>query len=279
MSSAEPGRVTVQNDVVIGTGGGRELKADIYTPPGAPKEAPAVLLIHGGGWIGGDRSQLRGYGFLLGRKGYVCVSCEYRLAPGANWPAQVHDVKAALRWMRANAAELGIDPGRIAVSGNSAGGHLSLMVAGTQNVPEFEGEGGNPGVSTSVAAAISFYPPVVLQANGRLGSEPEGQERNLESAISSLMGPGVPEAAYAGASPSTHAAADFPPTMLVHGTDDDLVPDGESLGMYAALRKAGAPVEMHMFAGQPHGFDADPILGRACADLMLNFLARYVPAK
>jgi acetyl esterase/lipase len=121
-----------------------------------------VLLVHGGAWINGDRNQLHGYGILLGRIGYVCVATEYRLAAEAKWPAQIHDVKAALRWMRANADTLGIDPAKIAVSGNSAGGHLSLMLAATQNIPEFEGKSGTPGVPTDVAACIAFYAPTLL---------------------------------------------------------------------------------------------------------------------
>ncbi len=94
-------RVTIEEDVVFGTGGGRDLKCDVYTPPGGPASAPAVLLVHGGGWRNGDRTQLRGYGILLGREGYLCVASEYRLSGEAKWPAQIHDVKAALRRMRA----------------------------------------------------------------------------------------------------------------------------------------------------------------------------------
>src|SRR5690349_13815649 len=120
MSSPESGRVTVENDIVFGTGGGRQLRCDVYTPPGAPKDAPGVLLVHGGGWSGGDRSQLKGYGILLGRLGYLCVASEYRLSGESKWPAQIHDVKAALRWMKANATKLGCDPSRIAIEGNSA---------------------------------------------------------------------------------------------------------------------------------------------------------------
>ncbi len=105
----DSGRVTIEEGVVFGQGGGRDLRCDIFTPPGKPHDAPAVLLVHGGGWRSGDRSQLRGYGVLLGREGFVCVASEYRLTPASRWPAQLHDVKAAIRWMRANADRLGID--------------------------------------------------------------------------------------------------------------------------------------------------------------------------
>jgi acetyl esterase/lipase len=152
----EQERVTIEEGVVFGSGGGRELACDVFTPPGGARNAPAVLIIHGGGWRQGDRSQLRAYGLRLGRAGDVCVATEYRLTPEAPWPAQIEDVKAAIRWMRANSDKLGLDPARIAVEGNSAGAHLALLAAGTAGMSEFEGEGGNPGVSTAVAAAIAI---------------------------------------------------------------------------------------------------------------------------
>ena len=152
MSSASTGRVTIEEGVVFGTAGARDLKCDVYTPPGRPENAPAVLMVHGGSWRNGDRTQLRGYGILIGLEGYLCVCTEYRLLDEAAWPAQIHDVKAAIRWMRANSSRLGLDPERIVIEGNSAGGHLALLAAGTPGRPDFEGEGGNPGVPTDVAA-------------------------------------------------------------------------------------------------------------------------------
>ena len=140
-----PGQVQVSEDVVFGTGGGRDLKCDVFLPPDDRTDRMGILLIHGGGWVQGDKSQLKGYGIQLARYGYVCVCSEYRLSGESPWPAQIHDCKAALRWMRANAVELGLDANRIAVSGNSAGAHLSLMVGATPNEPEFEGDGGNAG--------------------------------------------------------------------------------------------------------------------------------------
>jgi len=219
-------RVEIRQDVVFGTGNGRDLRCDVYTPPGDETQRPGVLLIHGGGWRAGDKTQLRGYGILLGRAGYVCVISEYRLVGESAWPAQVHDVKAAVRWMRANAEELGIDPERIALEGNSAGAHVVLFAAGTPNVAEFEGDGGNPGISTSVGAVIGVYPP----------------------------------------------------TMLVHGTADEVVPVSASFLMYDTLTNHKVPTELHVYAGQPHAFDADPRFGRRTADLMLLFLERYLKA-
>jgi acetyl esterase/lipase len=266
MSSPEPGRVTVENDIVFGSGGGRDLRCDVYTPPGAPKDAPGVLLVHGGGWSSGDRTQLKGYGILLGRLGYVCVASEYRLSGESKWPAQIHDVKAALRWMKANRSQLGVDPDRIAVEGNSAGAHLSLVVAGTPNLPEFEGYGGNAGVDTSVAASIGIYAPTDF-GDGPLGG-----------AVEMLMGTGASQEAIRGASPVTHVSPQFPPTLLIHGNKDEIVPVEASLNMYAKLAKAGVPTELHVYAGQPHAFDSHPLFGRQCALVMDLFLQRYITA-
>ncbi len=273
MAVAEQQRVVIEPDVVFGTGGGRDLRCDIYHPPAAVKNGLGVLLVHGGGWTSGDRSQLRGYGILLGRKGYVCVASEYRLVPESPWPACLHDVKTAIRWTRANAERLGIDPARIVIEGNSAGAHLVLMAAGTTGVPEFEGEGGHRGVSTSAAAVVAIYPPTGLDS-------PHWRRNATWNAAGSpvhpLFGQQAPAEELQTASPISYVSSEFPPTLLIHGNADETVPAAESTDMYEALHKAGVPVELHMYAGQPHAFDSDPLLGRQCADIMALFMERMV---
>ncbi len=255
-------RVTIREGVVFGTGGGRELRCDIFEPPPAVKNGVGVLLLHGGGWSGGDRSQLKGYGVLLGRRGYTCIASEYRLTGEALWPAQIEDVKCAVRYFRSNAVEFGVDPDRLVVSGNSAGGHLSLMAAAA-TTPAFEGDGGNAGVSSAVAATIAFYPPT-------------GLDRRAWGGLPALFGEGAVPETMSAASPLSYATAGFPPTLLIQGNKDEIVPAAEATNMYEALDKAGVPVELHMFANQPHGFDADPKLGRQCAEIMLSFMDRFV---
>ena len=262
--AGETGRVTVEEDVVFGVGGGRDLKCDIYTPPGRTERAPAVLLLHGGGWRSGDRKQLPGYGILLGRDGYLCVCSEYRLVGEAAWPAQIHDVKAAVRWMRASSERLGLDPTKIAVQGNSAGAHLALVAAGTPNVSAFEGEGGNEGVASHVEAAISIYGPT------------DFRESVLSERVADLMGADRSAERLRAASPMTYVDDSFPPTLLIQGTDDKVVPPGHSIRMNDALRGEGVPVELHLYAGQPHAFDSQRAFGRQCASIMSLFLSRYV---
>lgn len=266
MAEQQAGRVTVETDVVFGTGGGRDLKCTVYHPPQADSNKPSVLLVHGGSWLSGDRSQLHGYGILLGRLGYVCVATEYRLAGESKWPAQIHDVKAALRWMRANAAKLGIDPEKIIVEGNSAGAHLALMIAGTPNEPEFEGGGGNPGVATHVAACAAIYAPTILQVEGQ----------PLAPTIRFLFEKDASAEAARRASPVEWAKAGFPPTLLVTGNKDAIVPDISSFEMYRRLIDAGVPTELHVYAEAPHAFDSAPEFGRQVAAIMALFLDRYV---
>jgi acetyl esterase/lipase len=273
----ETERVSIDHGVIIGRapgrdGGGRDLRADVYRPPARldPPAAgwPAILLVHGGAWRGGDRGQLRGYGILLARAGWLAVACEYRLTPEARWPEHLHDVKTALRWMRASAPELHIDPARIAISGNSAGGHLALVAAGTPDVAEMEGDGGHAGAGTGVAACIAIYPPTVLYADVAGG---------VARPVEMLTDEPTEEIARE-ASPVTWAKPGFPPTLLIHGSADTVVPVKSSFVMYDALRKEGVPVDLHIYADQPHAFDAAPAFGRRTADEILLFLDRYVGA-
>jgi acetyl esterase/lipase len=269
MPELREGRVRVEDAVVFGNAGDRALCCDLFHPPEAAGESgadrPAIVLIHGGSWSGGDRTQLRGYGIALARRGYVCMAIEYRLTGVAKWPAQLHDAKASLRYLRTHSARLGIDPTQISVSGNSAGAHLALLLAGTPDVPELEGDSGHAGAGTQCAACVAFYPPTRLYGDGH----------SPNAYAPGLFEPNVSEAVGRQASPIEYVHKGFPATLLIHGNRDQLVPPRASLMMYDALITAGASAELHLYEGMPHGFDASRAYFRQCVDVMQLFLDRH----
>jgi acetyl esterase/lipase len=263
--------VNVRKDVIYGSGGGRDLKCDLYSPAGARGRLPGLLLVHGGGWQRGERGVMEGYGRRLASEGFVGVACEYRLTPESPWPAHIEDVKAAIRWTRANSGELGIDAARIAALGRSAGAHLVLLAAGTAGDARFAGEGGNAGVAEDLAAVVGVFPPTVFFV---------GETRiHGGTPARALMGEGASLEAARDASPLHHVSPSFPPTMLLHGTADKVVPVSASMVMYEALAAAGVPVEMHLYAEQPHGFAGQEDFIDLCASEVAHFLKRYLVNK
>jgi acetyl esterase/lipase len=248
--------VVVEQDVVFGHGGERELKCDVYRPAAERTRQTAVIHLHGGGFRGGSKAGAR-LALPLAGLGYTCVSATYRVMSEALWPAQIHDVKAAIRWTRAHAADLGVAPDKVVVLGYSAGGRLALIAAGTQNDPALEGDGGTSGVGTDVAACVAFYAPASRISNPVLGPDPTDDARRTFT-------------------PLSHVRAGYPPTLLLHGTADQMVPVEESLSMYAALREVQAPVELHVIEGVTHIFDTHADLAQASAVWIDLFLDRHV---
>src|SRR5687767_15518464 len=155
------GNLRAEKDIVFGKGGDMDMTLDVYQPPtGVTPKRMAIIHLFGGGFFAGNKNA--GYiindAKALGARGYTNISANYRLQTQGSWPAQIHDVKAAVRWTRANAARLGIEPNRIIIAGYSAGGMLALMAAGTNGKKEFEGEVGTPGVSSDVNGCVGVYP-------------------------------------------------------------------------------------------------------------------------
>ena len=264
----QQGRVSIKEGIVIGEGDGRSLEADVFLPPLEEKNRPAVLFIHGGGWIEGDRSQLRGYGILLARLGFVCMCNSYRLSNESIWPAQIQDVNCAIRYLRANATDLGLDPDRIGVSGNSAGGHLSLMAAATKYDQIFEGEGGSNEVSSEIKAVCAIYPPTTIRQLEMLNP--------LENAFLMLMGKEAKKEDYDKASPLNYVTEDYPPCMLIHGSTDSVVRLKDSTKFYEKLIEFNRPASLHIFSEEEHAFDGEPDYGRAIADLQALFFKKYL---
>jgi acetyl esterase/lipase len=253
----------IEKDVVFGKGDQTDLHCDIYRPPAGTEKHMALIHLHGGGFRGGSKADLADKVAPITALGYVSIAAQYRLSGVAKWPAQIADVKTAIRWSRANAASLGIDPKRIAVVGYSAGGHLALFAAGTANRPEFEGAGGNPKAGTELAACVAFYPltEIVPQADGTANA---------------LLPSGSDQAAHRAATPTTHITTTFPPAVIYHGLADVTVLPESSQRLLQLLRDARIPSELHTFAGVPHEFDRHPEFAQATAQLTDFFLERHV---
>jgi acetyl esterase/lipase len=239
-----PEGVTVFSDLVYREVGGRRLRLDIYSPGGPPAVAgrgrPALVAIHGGGWRGGSKADYGRQLAPLVRQGLVVVAVDYRLSrPGApSWPGNLDDVREAVRWVRRNAAGYGIDPGRVGVIGASAGGHLALLLGTTAGDD-----------ASRVRAVIDFYGPTDLAA---LFASRTAADRS----IGLLLG-GPPEsfpARSAAASPLQQVAPGDPPVLIVHGSDDALVPLGQSRALADSLRRAGVPHRLVTVPGARHGF-------------------------
>jgi acetyl esterase/lipase len=234
----------VDKDIVFGKGGNMDLLLDVYHPPeGVTPKRMGIIHLFGGGFFTGNKNA----GYIvndvraLGRLGYTNISANYRLTSQGLWPSQIHDTKAAIRWVRANAAKIGIDADKIAIAGYSAGGMLSLLAAGTNGVAEFEGNGGNAGVSSNVQAGIGVYPLASTQAAGSL----------FPTTLSAEDRTRVMEAA----SPAKYIGKSFAPTIFIHGTADTTVPMSSSIEFFEKLNAAGVPSALTLIQGAAHAFD------------------------
>jgi acetyl esterase/lipase len=238
------GDLRVESNIVFGKGGDIDLLLDVYHPPlGVTPKRMGIIHLFGGGFSTGNKNA----GYIvndvraLGRLGYTNISANYRLQSQGLWPAQIHDTKAAIRWVRANAAKIGIDADKIAVAGYSAGGMLSLMAAGTNGMAEFEGTGGNAGVSSAVQAGIGVYPLASAQsARGLFPTTLSEEERTK---------------AMEAASPTKYISKSFAPTIFIHGTADTTVPMSTSIDFVNKLHAAGIPAALTLIQGAAHAFD------------------------
>jgi acetyl esterase/lipase len=227
------------------------LKLDLACPKNLAAPAPAILVIHGGCWqeIGGNRKTCLPMAFNLAEHGYVAAAVSHRKASDAPFPAQLHDVKCAVRWLRAHAEQYHIDPERIGVLGYSSGGHLASLLGTTAGNSAFEGDCGHPGQSSRVQAVVACYGPSDLAA--LYDSYDKGSLSFLEksagkSVLETLLGGTPADLAdrYAEASPVHHADKHSAPTLLIHGTADRQVPLDQSQRLERKLRQAGVEVQL-----------------------------------
>ena len=225
----------VTTDVVYAKRGDLELKLDVYHPqPAASKQQPAVLVVHGGAWRHGNRKQLSRYATALSERGYVCFAIDYRLAPDHKFPAQIHDCRDAVLFIRENAETYCVDPARVGAVGYSAGGHLVALLATT-------GESGEAG-DTRVQAVVAGGAPTEFRFLPNSGQglaywlgEAHDDNDNHELA-----------------SPTVHVSDDDCPVFFFNGDSDELVPLSWTELLYTDLQKAGVPTVMHTIPGAGH---------------------------
>ncbi len=232
---ALPASVKVERDIVYARYGTREVKLDLYLPKQAASEKiPCIVVVHGGGWRSGDKNRFAGIAGALAEQGFAAACIGYRLLPEVEFPAPVLDCKAAVRWVRANAAAHGLDPDRIGAMGGSAGGHLVAMLGTSDTVAALEGEGGNAGVSSRVQAVVAMATPADLTRMA--------DRQKLGAELAQLI------------SPVTHVTKNSAPLLLLHGTKDALVPMAQSELLLEKYRAAGASAELVKIEGGAHAF-------------------------
>jgi acetyl esterase/lipase len=238
---ASPPGVQVLQDLEYVQGGHERNRLDLYLPEKATRPLPVILFVHGGGWQRGDKTNTPARGFAT--KGYAVAAMNYRFSQHAVFPAQIHDCKAAVRWLRANAKKYGLDADHIGAWGGSAGGHLVALLGTTAGVKEFEGPGGNVDQSSHVQAVVDWYGPTDFLTVGAketrtklLGGDPQ---QNKDNAMK--------------ASPMTYVSKDAAPFLIMHGDQDKTVPIAQSETFAEALKKAGANVTFVVLKGGKHG--------------------------
>jgi len=239
---------------------------DVYFPDsGGPW--PALVYVHGGSWMHGDKSEAAGFARGMTSQGYVIISINYRLYPTGRYPAMIEDVKCAIRSLRANAGQYNLDPNRIAAIGASAGGHL-VSLLGTSEASAGWDVGEYLDQSSRVQAVVAMAPVTDLT-------------RSFPNADIELMRQiGFGEDNILQASPITHVTADDPPFLLIHGERDELVPVEQSQLMYDRLVQANVPAQLIIVKNAAHSMiapdgSATPTLGEI-NQIILDFLGKYL---
>ncbi len=264
-----PPAVELQKEIEYGKVGDRSLHLDLYKPRKLQGKVPGLIFIHGGGWKTGKLQDYRVYTSWFAEQGYVAATITYRLSKEAKFPAAVEDAKCAVRWMRKHADSLGVDPDKIVAIGGSAGGHLSMMVGYSSDDKSLEGTGGHTDVSSKVAAVVNIYGPYDLET-------PEGKSAGV---VRDFLGKNSYQEApelWKRVSPATYLDENDPPTLIIHGTIDEVVPVEQADRIAKRLGDLKIPFRYLRIDGWPHAMDAAMPMNVYCRSQILRFLKEQV---
>jgi acetyl esterase/lipase len=245
----------------------QHLQLDMARPTGEGPY-PAIVCIHGGGFRAGTREGYDGLIRTLAQRGYVAVTITYRLAPKYQFPAAVHDCKAAVRWLRANAAKYRVDPNKIGATGGSAGGHLALFLGVTGDVKAFEGDGGNAEQSSRVQCVVSYFGPSDF-------TKSYGHSVDAAEVLPLFLGGNLQQAErkHIEASPLYWITPNAAPTLCIHGTKDNYVAYDQAIWMVDRLRAASVDAELMTISGAGHGFSGED--AKRADEAMIGFFDRH----
>ena len=249
--------VDVKRDVVYKQVDGHNLQLDIYSPKSITHPLPVVLWIHGHRWSYGSKEQRPSVNLMA--QGYIVVSIDYRLSGEAPFPAAIEDCKAAVRWLRANAATYHIDPDHIGAWGHSAGGHLAALLGTSGGVAELEGAGDNSTFSSRVQAVCDMSGPSdILQLYETVSSLNDGSGRRAKSSVEQFLGGSVEQnrAKAIAASPITYVSKDDAAFLIIHGENDMSIPVSQSEVFVEKLKAAGVDATLEIAKGRGHGVGA-----------------------
>jgi acetyl esterase/lipase len=268
----------IPDDVVFETGieytnpDNQHLQLNLARPKKGDGPFPAIVCIHGGGFRAGKREGYDGLCLRLAQKGYVALTVSYRLAPKYPFPAAIHDVKAAVRWVRANASKYHIDPNLIGVTGGSAGGHLAQFLGVTGDVKEFEGEGGNADQSSRVRCVVNVYGPSDF-------TKSYGKSVDAAEVLPLFLGGNLESARpqHIRASPLNWVTPNAAPTLCIHGTEDKYVAHEQAEWLIDRLKACGVEAELLTLKGAGHGFRGKD--AETAENALIAFFDRHLKAK
>lgn len=268
---AVPDSVVFERGVEFSNPDNQHLQLNIARPKEGTGPFPAVLCIHGGGFRAGTREGYDRMCVALAQRGYVAATVTYRLAPAYQFPAAVHDCKAAVRWLRANAGRLRIDPSRIGAMGGSAGGHLALFLGVTDGVRGFEGEGNN-GVSSAVNCVVSYAGPSDF-------TKSYGKSVDAHEVLPLFFGGNLDtrRREHVIGSPLYWVTPQAPPTLCIHGTKDEYVAHEQAGWIVDRLKAAGVEASLFSIEGAGHGFKGDEVT--RADNAMFEFFDRHLKGR